>query len=1023
MLNGLLNYSLISRFDFQKMTRIPLLLTILHFSFFGLAQQKPVSFHPSKPLAQSSIDQWTSDDGLTSNNLTSVIQATDGFLWITTYNGLLRFDGHTFTLFDRNNTSFLQSDAFYRGYVDKNKVWFTTQASGIVVYENKELKPFLSDDLPKSIRCLWISKNGDMWAGSNNNGLFLVRDSAVIKQMHEPIRDISIMSIAEDQNNNLWLATNGNGVVKINGETYEQYTTDQGLSGNVVNTIRCTKSGEVLIGTTKGFDILSPDKKITNHRMLSNVQVNSMAIDSMNSIWLATERGLARINLNLDKVELFTKDQGFPTLEVTSVAFDVEHSAWVTTSKAGLIRLKDSGITTFSEKNGLSLDLINIIVEGPDKNMYIGTDGGDIDILSNTKVKSLPLIHSHKNMSIRDICFDKAGTMWIGSYNGVLKKKNNQETLFNTTNGLPVQDVRRILEGDDQHLWFATRSGGLIKFKNDKVQLVFDKKNGLRSNYVLCVEKDLSGNIYVGTNGGGLSKIDKQNQITSFSISPDDSGLLIFNLHVDADNSVWLVTNVGVFHFNGREFKKIEFAQSTKGGSSFDWVEDNFGSVWLTTNKGILQIKKSDVLDFLNGKLQAVNAKVYNNFDGMKNKECTGATYSIKSSSGEIWVPTIGGVCVVYPDRLHKNSVVPPVYITQLTTDENTFYNTPIVIEPGNLRYTFSFTSLSLIAPSRNQFKYRLEGFDQNWIEGKYERQVAYTNLPPSKYVFRVIASNNDGVWNSTGAAMSFEVMPFFYQRTSFYISSGIAVMLLLFGIYKWRIYDMEKRNRELKKVNSELDKFVYSASHDLRAPLASVLGLVAIARLDNGKDREHHLNLIEKSILKLDGFISDIIDFSRNARLEIIKEEIHFEKLIHDVMDDLKYLDDSHNILRIVTITGQGSFYTDPRRLKIILSNLISNAFKYHALRKDNPFIEVNVEKSPRQAVIQVIDNGSGIAEQHLDSIFKMFYRGHETTKGSGLGLYIVKETVEKIEGTIEVNSATGNGSTFTVTLPSLKD
>jgi signal transduction histidine kinase/streptogramin lyase len=686
--------------------------------------------------------------------------------------------------------------------------------------------------------------------------------------------------------------------------------------------------------------------------------------------------------------------------------------------------LKDGGITTFSETNGLSLDLINIIAEGPDKKMYIGTDGGDIDVMTNNTVDHLQLKHSHKNMSIRDICFDATGTMWIGSYNGVLKKNGNQEILFNTSNGLPVQDVRRILESSDGHLWFATRSGGIIKFKNNKSVAVFDKKNGLRSNYILSLEKDREGNIYAGTNGGGLSKIDPNGHITTFNINNDDSGLLIFNLHVDTNGTLWLVTNVGLFHFDGKKFKKIEIDPSAKGGSFFDWVEDNFGNIWLTTNKGLLQVKKSDVITFLQDDKKIVPVKVYDNYDGMKNKECTGATRAIKSSRGEIWIPTIGGASVVYPATLRENPVIPPVYITQLATDELVITGDSLnEIQPGNLRYTFSFASLSYVAPSKNLFKYRLEGFDDDWVDSNHERQVAYTNLPPGNYTFKVLASNNDGVWNTTGAKISFRVLPFFYQRTSFYILSSVAVLLIFFGIYKWRIYDIEKRNQELKKVNSELDKFVYSASHDLRAPLASVLGLVAIARLDDGRERDNHLNLIEKSIQKLDGFISDIIDFSRNARLEIITEEINFEKLIHEVMDDLKYLDDSNSILRMVNITGQGSFYTDPRRLKIILSNLISNAIKYHTTRKENPFIEVKVDRSPRQVIIQVIDNGLGIADQHLDNIFKMFYRGHETTKGSGLGLYIVKETVEKIEGTIQVSSTPGEGSAFTIVLPSLKD
>lgn len=979
------------------------------------------SFHPSRPLSLSAIDQWTTDNGLISNNLTSVVQSQNGFLWITTYNGLLRFDGETFEQYDRENTPFLQTDAFYQGFVNGDKTWFTTQGSGIILVEDNKLEPFYAEQLPKSIRCLLISKEGDIWVGSNNNGLFLIRDSTVIKQQHELVRDISIMGLARDIDGSIWVATNGNGVIKVTDDQYEQFSTQQGLSGNVVNAIACTEKGEVYIGTTKGFDILS-NSTIHHVGFLKNQLINSILIDDIGSVWLATERGLARFNDNLGTKELFTNEQGFPTHEVTSMTFDTEGNLWLATSKAGLIQMKDIGISTLSKANGLSDDQINIITEGPDGTMYVGTDGGNIDNIKNGKVTRLNLKNSLKGVSIRDIYIDKPGTMWIASYNGLLRKKGNEEFLINSSNGLPAQDVRRILEGNDGNLWLATRSGGIIKFKNNQVLSQFDKKKGLHSNYILSLEKDNSGNIYAGTNGGGLTRISHNDQITNFNISSDDSGILIFNLSIENDTTIWIVTNVGLYHFNGSSFKKVVFEKFPKGRALFDWVEDDKGSVWITSNKGILRISKDNLLSFINGNTPFVQVTTYDSDDGMKNKECTSATRSIKTSKGEVWVPTIEGAVVIHPDRMIQNSTPPPVYITHLTTDKEGFTNdTTITIKPGNLRYTFSFTGLSLTSPSKNKFKYKLDGFDADWKMSD-SRQVDYTNLRPGNYTFRVIASNNDGVWNQQGASLSFSVQPFIYQRPIFYILIILVVLISLFAFYKWRINDIEKHNGELKKINSELDKFVYSASHDLRAPLASVLGLVSIARQDDKKNYETYLTMIEKSIQRLDGFINDIINFSRNARLEIVKEEIHFETVIHEVMDHLKYMDETNRILRIVTVTGHPYFHTDLRRLKIILSNLIGNAIKYHTQREVNSFIEIKVECDAQKAVIRIIDNGQGIAENHLASIFKMFYRANENSKGSGLGLYIVKETVEKIEGVITVTSTLGVGSEFTVTLPALK-
>jgi signal transduction histidine kinase len=181
-------------------------------------------------------------------------------------------------------------------------------------------------------------------------------------------------------------------------------------------------------------------------------------------------------------------------------------------------------------------------------------------------------------------------------------------------------------------------------------------------------------------------------------------------------------------------------------------------------------------------------------------------------------------------------------------------------------------------------------------------------------------------------------------------------------------------------------------------------------------------LNLIERSIKKLDGFINDIINFSRNARLEVVYAQVDFEKIVNEIMDDLKYLDEDNRITRKISTIGSGRFYTDTVRLKIILSNLISNAIKYHNPNNKNPFIEVKIKYDSNVAIIKVIDNGLGIPAEHLPNIFKMFYRANENSKGSGIGLYIVKETVEKIKGAVSVKSTLREGTEFEITIPSAK-
>lgn len=233
----------------------------------------------------------------------------------------------------------------------------------------------------------------------------------------------------------------------------------------------------------------------------------------------------------------------------------------------------------------------------------------------------------------------------------------------------------------------------------------------------------------------------------------------------------------------------------------------------------------------------------------------------------------------------------------------------------------------------------------------------------------------------------------------------------------------LKTKNEELKKINEELDRFVYSASHDLRAPLTSLLGLINIAQSDryiNGI--AEHLELMRKSVLKLDSFIIDIINYSRNARLDLEVEEIDLKALVVDTMDNLQYVASTEKIEKRINIVQKVPLYSDSKRIIILLNNLISNAIRYHNLILDNPYIEVKGKVTKKKARIDVIDNGKGIGKQYLNNIFAMFFRASDDSKGSGLGLYIVKETVAKLNGKISVTSEVGEGSTFSIIIPNLR-
>jgi signal transduction histidine kinase/ligand-binding sensor domain-containing protein len=996
--------------------KILLFCVALSFSVTDVcAQSKPSEMK----LSESFIFQWTGENGLISNNITSAIQAQTGFIWITTYNGIMRFDGVRVDVFDRSTIPFLATDAFYRVYEDaQGMLWFASQGSGIIQYDGKDFKLLKASNgpVPKSARCLLLD-NSVIWIGSNNEGLLKLADDKIETVEHPLLKNLTILSIARDKQY-LWLATDGAGVMRYDGQSIQQYSTANGLLSNTVNAISITDDG-VYAGTNEGVNIIK-DEQVFSVESLKSIHVSDIATDSSGKIWIAADNGLGRINRETQMVELVGQKNGFPFNRINSLAFDKEGGLWLGTGRSGLIQVKDPLIVNLTTFQGLSNDRINVTYETKDA-FYIGNDVGQLDVYQNGVIRNIPIRTPLKEAAIRDICLANDGNLWIGTYKGLINIRNGIETALTDQNGLPANDVRRILKSNDGSIWVATRSGGVANMMGGKFKPAYNKRNGLESDYVLALEQDEAGTVYVGTHSGGLTLIKPDGSAKTFHLTDNDAGVLIFNIHIQSPTRIFIVANIGFYLFDGNTFRSIEIDRTFKGETHFDWVFDKNGDAWISTNIGLLRLKGLDLELFLKGQLKKVPAKLFDNQDGMKNKECTGATRLLISSKGQVWVPTIGGVSILYPDNVTESKVPPPVYISSLYTDSDTLMNTGILINPGNMRYVFNYTALSFKSPGKQRFRYKLEGFNDVWLDAGTKRDVEYTNLEPGSYTFRVMGCNSDGVWNTVGASYSFTVLPYFYQTTLFYVLVLALFLIIVYAIYRWRLRSVVRSNAELKKLNEELDNFVYSTSHDLRAPLTSIMGLINLSRLEKTEDRDEYINLMERSVKKMDDFIREITDFSRNARLTLEPVKIDFLSLIQETFEHLRFLDMDNRIERNILVEEGIVFYSDKLRISIILNNLITNAIKYSNAQQPNQKIEVEVRRHENGIRLIVKDNGIGIKPEQLSLIFEMFYRGSEQSQGSGLGLYIVKETVHKLKGGVTVKSQISKGSTFEVVLPSL--
>ena len=971
-------------------------------------------------LNEYSIQVWTTDEGLPSNNLRTVIQDSRGYIWVSSFNGLMRFDGNTFDIYDSDVIPELKSNGFSAIAEDTlGNLYFGTLTSGIVRYDGSSFTIHnIDSSFSKSITSISVDSKSNIWVGTKNSGLYTLDPNNEHLNFieEELLSSATISSVLESAAGEIWYATSNDGIIIHKNDQFTQLV----VSGLEINTIK-QHNGVICIGSSNGV------LKYVNEawQMVKGTEgyfVNDIDFDSFGNLWVATETGLIRITSS-GIAEYFTEANGLPSRQISSLLFDSEGNIWLATKRGGLVVLRKSNFINISTENGLSSPFINTVAQLQGGAMAIGSDNGDVDIMRFDALSKMSIKTNLSYVSIKNILQDRQGNIWLATYRGVLKINEDGEELLTTNEGMPSNSPRCLFEDKSGNIWIGSKDGGIVKISPDGSKKIFSTDNGLSDNYVFCIDQLPNGKIIAGTYHGGLNIISGDN-VRIVSIGEDKSSPIIFNIEVVDNDGLWLATDVGLFKYQNNTFYKIDKNDGLQVETIFDIEIDDFGYVWLTSNLGVVRIEKRNIDDFIAGQVAHIDARLYDEKDGMLSRECTGTSKVFTMESGEIWIPTSKGISVLDPGDIYLNKKVPPVYIKAIQVDGEAISTESdnIILKAGSQKLSIDYTALSFYSPAKINFKYRLKGFEQEWNEVGNQYQVTYMNLPDGQFTFEVMASNNDGVWNEVPAQIGIRIDPFFYQSRLFFLVLGGFVLITAFIIYWIRIRVVEEKNKELSKLNEELDSFVYSVSHDLRAPLSSILGLINISKME--KDQAvlpSYLGKIETSVNKLDNFIKEIISYSRNVRLKVEVEEIDLRELIEEVLEGLAYMNTDDHIEISIESAGRSMIHSDKTRLLVVLNNILSNAFRYYKSYINDSYIKVKIITTNTRAIITVEDNGIGIKPDRLKKIFEMFYRGTDTSSGSGLGLYIAQESVAKLDGTITVVSEYERGTTFTITIDNL--
>ncbi|MCM3878396.1 MAG: hypothetical protein NEA02_18505 [Thermoanaerobaculia bacterium] len=573
-----------------------------------------------------------------------------------------------------------------------------------------------------------------------------------------------------------------------------------GLPANRVNEILEGSDGNLWVATSGGLARVSEGRATVITKGLEFSSINALRQDRGGTLWIGTTRGLSRVRGAA--VEALDAAGGPPHgVVVVCLLEDHEGSLWIGTDGDGLLRLRDAPIVTYGKRDGLTKEFVLAVLEDPHGTVWLGTRGGGVNRLKDGRMAALTKRDGLPHDSVSALTQARDGALWIGTGGGgIARLKDGRVRIYKVEDGLSSNLIRVLLEDRHGALWIGTSGGGLDRLDQGRVT-VYSTADGLAGDTVVDLCEDRDGALWIGTTTG-LSRL----RDGTFKTFRETEGLsyAVRALKADPDGTLWIGTSGGgLLRMREGRVSPVTARQGLYDDVVFAILDDGAGNLWMSCNRGIFRVARQELEEFFAGKRAAVTSAAYGESDGMKSAECNGGFQPSgwRGSDGRLWFATIRGVAVVDPRAIRVNREPPPVAFERVIVDGRDLgAGAGQAFAAGSRSIELDYAGLSFVSSERMRFKYRLEGVDTDWTDAGPRRAAYYTGLPPGRYVFRVIASNSDGVWNQTGATLPFSVQPFFWQTLWFYTLAGGLVLLAAATIFQIRVRSLRLREDELKR-------------------------------------------------------------------------------------------------------------------------------------------------------------------------------------------------------------------------------
>jgi ligand-binding sensor domain-containing protein/signal transduction histidine kinase/DNA-binding response OmpR family regulator len=1043
----------------------------------------------------------TNEQGLSNTSIECIFQDHRGFIWFGTLDGLNRYDGYKITIYNNSlkDTNSISDNNIHCIFEDgKNRLWIGTnnglnlfdQSTGkFIRYSHSQSSKSISNN---KINAICEDSMHKLWVGTDN-GLNLINESnntftSFTHDSSQPgsISNNSINSICCDKKGNLWVATNnGLNLFDRNGNTFRIY---QNLTGktNGNNNIQLVKADHQnnlwLIVNDHGLIFFNPENNAVKyfthqdsdpHTIGSDI-LRDILIDRNDNVWIGgVNAGLNLYDLKSNSFFNYHHEPDNSTSlsqkSVKSLYEDKQGNLWIGTLRGGVnLYTPQTGHFKLFKQTvspaSLSYDDIRSFHQDKNGNIWVGADGGGLDFFNEKEGTFKHYRHDPANSSsisstaILSVTGDSENNLWIATWNGGLNVFNTKTGIFThykhnpaDKNSISSDFVRKAFEDSEHHIWIATDLGGVNLF--DRASNTFTRFVGspqtvtkLSGNNIIDISEDNHKNIWILTLDSGINRYNLvSKQVSHYLNKKGESSDDIAFAFTDSKNRFW-IGKKGLYLFDRQHDNFVLY--TNLAGLADEYIkgilEDDDGNLWISTSNGITKFNP-DTHAF----------KKFNVGDGLQGLEFEVGS-CMKAKNGELFFGGVNGFNVFYPQNIKLNPYMPPVYLTGFQ-----ILNKSIVAgEQGsplqqdisatkeiNLSYkqstfSFLFSALNFVAPENNEYAYKLENFDKSWVKAGTERKASYTNIDPGEYIFRVKASNNDGLWNDKGAEVKVYIAPPFWLTWWFRLFIIIILLTAAYLVLRFRRANEmrvleEKKNEEMHQVQLQ---FFTNISHEFRTPLSLILGPLEKITYETSQTKiAHYYNTIHRNAHRLMTLINELMDF-RKVESGALKLHVHNSDLnifLKNIVEEFRDLSETKKIN--LTIGEPAKFehsWFDDKILEKIILNLLNNAFKYTGEAGkiemeivsnldnftpsfSNELIIKNPHRAKKYFYILVKDNGIGISKESIGHLFERYYRIASAHLGSGVGLAFVKSLTMLHKGDIYVYSERQKGTEIIIGLP----